>query len=91
MDWAASMTPLSTSRRGGLHQPGHEGGRGDNQGRDGGHSADGGTHQELTQGKHHDHQDQERHRAQDVDGKVEHLHHRAGQGAHAVLLPPPPG
>ena len=24
---------------------------------------------------------------QDVDGKVEHLHHRAGQGAHAVLLP----
>ena len=69
-----------------LHQPRHKGERRRHQRNDGGRGAHGGADEQTGQGEHHDHQDQERDGAQQVDDDVQHLHQPAGEGQHAVFL-----
>ena len=70
----------------GLHQTGHEGEGRDHQRNDGGLGADGGTHNGTGQREDADHQNQERHAAQNVDDDVQDVHQPARQGQDAVLI-----
>src|SRR5699024_132553 len=72
--------------QGGLHQAGHKGEGGTDQGDDGGGGAHRSAQNHPGQGDNHDHEYEEGHGAQEVDHGVEHLHQPTGQGAHAALL-----
>ena len=70
----------------GLHQTCHKGEGGDHQRNDGGLGAHRSAHDGAGKREYTDHQNQERHAAQNVDDNVDQMHQPAGQGQDAVLV-----